>query len=65
MPPLHVASATTAGTGKSYLWDVASAIGVGQTCNTISPGPKNDEAEIEKRLVACVLAGYPLFSSTT
>ena len=58
--PVHVASAPTPATGKSFLMDVASAVAVGQPCHVIAAG--RDETETEKRLVACVLAGYPLFS---
>jgi len=58
--PIHVAGAPTPATGKSFLMDVASAVAVGQPCHVIAAG--RDEAETEKRLVACVLAGYPLVS---
>jgi putative DNA primase/helicase len=58
--PVHAAAAPTPGTGKSFLMDVASAVAVGQPCHVIAAG--RDEAETEKRLVACVLAGYPLVS---
>ena len=55
--PAHVARAPTAGSGKSYLFDTASAI-VGQPCHVIAAG--KTEEETEKRLAACLLAGYPL-----
>jgi putative DNA primase/helicase len=58
--PMHTALAHAAGSGKSYLFDVASAIATGQACQVIAAG--RTEEETEKRLVACVLAGYPLFS---
>jgi putative DNA primase/helicase len=59
--PMHIARAHVAGTGKSYLWDIASAIATGRdACHVIAAAPK--EEETEKRLVACALAGYPLFS---
>jgi putative DNA primase/helicase len=60
VPPMHGASSPTPGTGKSTLWDVVSAIATGQPCHVIAAG--GDETETEKRLAACVLAGYPLFS---
>ena len=58
--PAYVASSPTPGTGKSTLWDVVSAVATGQPCSVIAAG--REEAETEKRLVACVIAGYPLFS---
>ena len=58
--PMHVARAPTAGSGKSYLYDTASAIAIGQRCHVIAAGSK--EEETEKRLAACVLSGYPLVS---
>ncbi len=56
--PLHAFRAFTAGTGKSYLADVASAISTGRPCPVSSAG--RDEAETEKRLVAMLLAGFPI-----
>jgi putative DNA primase/helicase len=59
--PMHLARAHVAGTGKSYLWDTSAAIATGRdACHVIAAAPK--EEETEKRLVACALAGYPLFS---
>jgi Primase C terminal 2 (PriCT-2) len=58
--PMHVARAPTAGSGKSYLFDVAAAIAAGQPCHVIAAG--RTEEETEKRLGACVLSGYPLVS---
>jgi putative DNA primase/helicase len=59
--PMHIARAHVAGTGKSYLWDIAAAIATGRdACHVIAAAPK--EEETEKRLVACALAGYALFS---
>ena len=58
--PMHVASAPKSGTGKSYLWDIASCIAVGKPCAVIAAG--RDEAETEKRLVAAVLRGQPIVS---
>lgn len=59
--PLHVITARTAGTGKSYLADVASAIAIGRPCPVISAAP-DDEIETEKRLVGLLLAGFPLLN---
>jgi len=58
--PMHVARAPTAGSGKSYLFDTASAIAIGQRCHVIAAGSRDEETE--KRLSACVLSGYPLVS---
>lgn len=58
--PMHVATAPAAGTGKSYLFDLTSAIVNGVNCPVISFG-KNEE-EMEKRLGARILAGNPLTS---
>jgi hypothetical protein len=58
--PLHVAKATTAGTGKSFLVDIISAIATGRICPVASAG--EDPAETEKRLVGLLLAGYPVVS---
>jgi putative DNA primase/helicase len=58
--PLHAFTAPTAGTGKSYLADVASAIAVGRWCPVANAG-KNEE-ETEKRLVGLLLGGYQIIS---
>jgi putative DNA primase/helicase len=58
--PMHVASAPAPGTGKSYLWDVASHIAIGRPCAVIAAA--RDEAETEKRLIAAVLRGQPMVS---
>jgi putative DNA primase/helicase len=58
--PIHASRAPAAGSGKSYLFDVAAAIALGEPCPIIAAG--RDEAETEKRLGATVLAGYPLVS---
>jgi putative DNA primase/helicase len=58
--PMHVSSAPGAGSGKTYLWDVAAAIAVGDIC-PISPAGKNVE-EMEKRLNSELLAGQTLVS---
>src|SRR5262249_32006656 len=58
--PMHVARAPTPGSGKSYLFDIVSAIAAGQPCHVIAAGRK--EEETEKRLSACLLCGYSLIS---
>jgi putative DNA primase/helicase len=58
--PMHVASAPAPGSGKSYLWDVASCIAVGRPMAVVAAG--RDEAETEKRLAGACLRGQPLVS---
>lgn len=56
--PLHAFRANTAGSGKSYLVDLASAISSGRPCPVAAAGA--DDAETEKRLAGLLLAGFPL-----
>jgi hypothetical protein len=56
--PLHAYKANAAGSGKSYLVDVASAISTGRPCPVTSV--VEDERETEKRLTGMLLAGYPI-----
>src|SRR5258708_4726463 len=58
--PLHVVTAPVAGSGKSYLVDLCSAIATGQRCPVIAAG--RTEEETEKRLVGAALAAYPIVS---
>ena len=58
--PMHVISAPEAGSGKSYLLDVAAAIVLGQPCPVMAVG--RTEEETEKRLGAALLTGQPLIS---
>ena len=58
--PMHVVSAPEAGSGKSYLLDVAAAVALGQPCPVMAAG--RTEEETEKRLGAALLAGQPLIS---
>ena len=58
--PLHAIRASTAGTGKSYLVDLASAIATGRPCPVASASYR--EEETEKRIVGMILAGFPLVS---
>ena len=56
--PMHVSAAPTAGTGKSYLWDIAAAIAIGQRMPIIAAGPHAEE--LEKRLGAQLIGGQSL-----
>lgn len=58
--PMHATTAPVAGSGKSYIIDLASAISVGQRAPVISAGAK--EEETEKRLGAALLNGQPIVS---
>jgi len=58
--PMHLTNAPQAGTGKSYLADIASAISTGERCAVISVAPKPEETE--KRLIGAALAGYPIIA---
>ena len=51
--PAHPVSAPTAGTGKSYLADLASVLAVGDRCAVLAFSP--DPAETEKRLIGAAL----------
>ncbi len=56
--PMHVISAPEAGTGKSYLQDISSAVAIGDRCAVLSASAKEDETE--KRLVGAALAQQPI-----
>jgi putative DNA primase/helicase len=58
--PMHASTAPSAGTGKSYVWDLAGAIAIGDICPVMAAGSKADETE--KRLDAELLAGQTLLS---
>jgi putative DNA primase/helicase len=58
--PIHAFTAPAAGTGKSYLADLASAIVTGFLCPVQAVG-RTDE-EIEKRLTGSLLRGNQLIS---
>jgi len=58
--PMHVADAPVAGSGKSYLFDTASAIATGQLMPVIAAG--RNEEETEKRLGSAMIAGQPLIA---
>ena len=58
--PMHASRAPTAGSGKSFLWDIVAAIAIGQPMPVMSTGA--DTEEMEKRLGAAMMAGQPLIS---
>lgn len=58
--PLHVFGASTPGTGKSFLCDVASGVVTGRRCPVTTAGASEEEAE--KRLGALLLDGTPMVS---
>jgi hypothetical protein len=58
--PMHVARASTPGSGKSFLLDVAAAIAIGRPMPVMAAG--RTEEETEKRLGAALLSGQPLIS---
>lgn len=58
--PLHAIRASTPGTGKSYLVDLASVIATGRRCPVIAAG--RTEEETEKRLGALLREGVPIIS---
>jgi putative DNA primase/helicase len=58
--PMHVVTAPEAGTGKSYLLDVASMVATGHGCAVIAVSP--NERETESRLVGAALSGHPIIA---
>jgi hypothetical protein len=56
--PLHVADAPEAGSGKSYLADIASNIMCGQDAPVMAAGKTEDETE--KRLAAILMTGQQI-----
>jgi hypothetical protein len=58
--PMHAVTAPAAGTGKSYLIDLASAIATGEIAPVIAAG--RNEEETEKRLGAELMTGQPIIS---
>jgi Bifunctional DNA primase/polymerase, N-terminal len=58
--PLHAISSPEAGTGKSYLTQLAAAIATGFPCPVIASG--SDDEETEKRLSAVLLTGQVILS---
>jgi hypothetical protein len=57
--PIHLVNKPEAGTGGSYLADVASVIATGEKCAVVSRAP-NDPNETEKRLIGAAIAGFPI-----
>jgi putative DNA primase/helicase len=60
MVPLHAFTAPTAGSGKSYLVDLAAIITTGRICPVATAG--RTEEETEKRLGGMLLCGFPIIS---
>lgn len=58
--PLHGIRAHTAGTGKSFMVDLFSAIALGRACPVIAVG--KTEEETEKRLASMLLDAVPVIS---
>jgi hypothetical protein len=58
--PLTAVRASTAGTGKSFLVDLASALSTARPCPVLAAGEKDEETE--KRLVGVLLAAFPIVS---
>ena len=58
--PLHVFDAPEAGSGKSYLVDLAAALATGELAPVIAAG--RNEEETEKRLAALLMTGQPIIS---
>lgn len=58
--PLHATTAPVAGSGKSYIIDLASAVAIGERAPVIAAG--RTEEETEKRLGAALLNGQPIVS---
>jgi putative DNA primase/helicase len=58
--PLHVITAPTPGSGKSYIIDLASVVASGERAPAIAAG--RDEAETEKRLGAEMIEGQAIIS---
>jgi hypothetical protein len=58
--PLHASRAPAAGSGKSFLWDVAASAAVGQLMPVTSTGASTEE--LEKRLGTALMKGQPLIA---
>lgn len=58
--PMHATTAPVAGSGKSYIIDVASGLGLGDFAPVITAG--RTEEETEKRLVSALLNGQAIIS---
>jgi hypothetical protein len=58
--PLTGVRASTAGSGKTFLVDLASAIATGRPCPVLAAGEGPEETE--KRLVGALLSAFPIIS---
>jgi putative DNA primase/helicase len=58
--PLHIFVSPTAGSGKSYVVDIANLIATGRRCAVVAATGISEE--LEKRLGAAMLSGRPLIS---
>lgn len=58
LAPMHVYKAPVAGSGKTYLVDLASGIAIGRICPVITAG--KTEEETEKRLGADLMTGQSI-----
>jgi putative DNA primase/helicase len=58
--PLHIFVAPTAGSGKSFVVDIASQIATGRRCAVVAATGLSEE--LEKRLGAAMLSGRPMIS---
>jgi putative DNA primase/helicase len=56
--PMHLLTAPTPGSGKSYLVNTTAMISTGNVCPVKSMSPSAEETE--KRLVGAALAGHPI-----
>jgi len=58
--PLHIFVSPTAGSGKSFVVDIANLIATGRRCAVVAATGLSEE--LEKRLGAAMLSGRPLIS---
>jgi putative DNA primase/helicase len=58
--PLHIFVSPIAGSGKSYIVDIANLIATGRRCAVLAATKSSEE--LEKRLGAAMLSGRPLIS---
>lgn len=58
--PIHIATAPSAGTGKSFLADLAAALAIGERCPVFAAAA--EPKETEKRLEGAALDGFPIIA---
>jgi hypothetical protein len=58
--PMHIVSAPTYGSGKTYLINIAAALATGQRCPVTTAG--KDETELEKRIDAALIKSQPILA---